>query len=399
MRHRGVWLVPIMLAVVPVLLGRPRASSRPPAAAAEAQLERRILDQEIEWFRARVRRDPTGALDLVQLGARLMRRARASGQPADYAAAERAARAAIRNQPRHSAAGWQLLVGALMSQHRFTDALVAADSLATKEPESASALAVEAEVLLELGRYEEADRLFRSLWIRRFEPGVAVRVSRWLEVRGRLAEARDLLQATRDRMSAALLPRDQRAWFALREGELALKAGAAGEAARQYRRGLDESPDDGRLLAAMARLALDQGDLRAAIAWGDSALATRLDPVTLGTLAEAWDRAGNASKAGEYEAAIEATGGLSLPGFDRRHALALLDRGERIGEVASAAERELRSRRDIGTLDLVAWARFRSGRVEAAARAIEEAVRWNPTDRVLERHRAAIVAALAGRTR
>src|SRR6185312_4341742 len=172
------------------------------------------------------------------------------------------------------------------SQHRFGEALGAADTLLAIEPESPSAEAVRAEVLLELGRYGEADRSFRSLWLRRFDPGVAVRVARWLEVHGRLAEARDLLRASRDRLSRALLPRDQRAWFALRQGELAAKAGADGEALRQFRRGLEEAPGDGRLLAAMARLELDRGNPRAAIAWGDSAIAIRLDGVTLGTLGE-----------------------------------------------------------------------------------------------------------------
>jgi len=324
-----------------------------------------------------------------------MRRARATGQPADYAEAERAARTAIRNQPRHGAAGWQLLGSALMSQHRFEEALAAADSLVALEPENPSALAVRAEVLLELGRYSDADRSFRSLWLRRFDPGVALRVARWLEVRGRLAEARDLLRAARGRLSASLLPRDQRAWFRLRQGELAAKVGADDEAERQYRQGLAESPDDGRLLAALARLELDRGHLRAAIVWGDSAIAVRLDGVTLGTLAEAWWQVGDSARARDYDAAIDASGGLSIPGFDRRHALALLDRGERVADVASAAERELRNRRDVGTLDLVAWSRFRLGRIPAAAAAIDEAVRWNPADRLLLRHRAAIHAGIA----
>jgi tetratricopeptide (TPR) repeat protein len=392
MRRAVLWLVPMTLAVAPALGWRPPAVSRSDALA-EAAVERRILDQEIDWFRARVRRDPSGGLDRIQLGARLMRRARATAEPGDYAEAERQGRAAVRNQPRHNAGGWQLLAAALMSQHRFDDALGAADSLSRVDPESALALAIRGEVLLELGRYPEADRIFASLWVRRFEPGVAVRAVRWLEVHGRLAEARDLLLASRERIAASQLPRDQQAWFALRLGELAARAGAIREARRQLRRGLEESPSEGRLLGAMARLELNGGDPRAAIAWGDSAIAARVDPVTLGTLADAWARIGNPAKAAEYEAAIEATGGLAMAGFDRRHALALLDRGERVAAVTVAAERELATRRDTGTLDLVAWARFKSGRIADARSAIEEAIRWNPTDPVLRRHRAAIALA------
>src|SRR5258706_6412604 len=116
MRPGVRWLFPIMLAVVPMVVGRPRAP-RPDRDG--ATIERQILDREIEWFRGRIERDPSGGLDYIQLGTRLMRRARESGQPADYADAAAAARAAIGNQPRHSAGGWQLLVAPLMNQHRF----------------------------------------------------------------------------------------------------------------------------------------------------------------------------------------------------------------------------------------------------------------------------------------
>src|SRR5262249_46404810 len=56
---------------------------------------------------------------------------------------------------------------------------------------------------------------------------------------------------------------EQLAWFDLRLGELALRFGALGEARRRLDHGLALAPDQWRLLAARARLALTSGDVAA----------------------------------------------------------------------------------------------------------------------------------------
>jgi tetratricopeptide (TPR) repeat protein len=68
----------------------------------------------------------------------------------------------------------------------------------------------------------------------------------------------------------------------------------------------------------------------------------------------------------------------------------LAGRGRRLDDAIDLARREATVRNDIFTLDALAWALFRSGRVTEAAAAIEQALRLGTRDRVIRYHAAAI---------
>lgn len=365
-----------------------------PAAAAALAAERLVRDEDIRFFSGRVERDPTGSLDLVRLGALLLQRARDSGNEVDWSAAEAAARRSFRNRARDNAPALQLLAGALLGQHRFREARSVALTLLEQDRDGAVPIAVLGEIQLELGAYAEADSLFRRLTAQRFTLRVAPRYARWLEIRGRAAEARRLLEwaaAEADRGDAT--PLEQRAWYQLRLGELALRFGAHREAARRLDQGLALVPDDWRLLSARARLALSTRAYGRAIALGDSSLGRHLDPATLATVGDAWAARGDTAKAEEYFRALEASTQGPAGGFHRAWYLALLDHGRRVPEVLEAVTRELAVRQDVYGHDVHAWALFKAGRNEEARRAMSRALAWGTEDPQLRIHARAIEAA------
>jgi tetratricopeptide (TPR) repeat protein len=357
--------------------------------------ERLIRDQDILFFQRRIERDPTGALDLIRLGSLYLQRFAESGQEADLASAEAAARSSLANRAQRNEAAWQLLAAALIGQHRFIEARAAAEQLVALDAESGLFRAILGEVLLELGEYERADSLFRPLLPRRYEAALAPRYARWLELRGKIGEARLLLEAARDVafQQADAIPVQQIAWYELRLGELALRHNALGEARRRLDRGLALAPDDWRLLAARARLALATKDPRLAVALGDSSLARHLDPGTLAAVGDAWLAQGDTTAAEGYYRAMEAATQAPRGGFHRGWYLALLDRGRRIPEVLAAVQADLATRKDVYGYDLLAWALFKSGRLPEARHAMAAALAWRTEDPQLQAHAAAIEAA------
>ena len=357
--------------------------------------DRLIRDQNISFYQARIARDPGGAIDLVRAGALYLQRYRESGDEADLVSAEAAARRSLRNREDRNEAAWQLLQSALMGQHRFVEASMAAVRLLECDPGNALFQATLGESWLELGRYAGADSVFHRLRPRRYEPAVAPRYARWLELRGHAAEARELLEVARDEAARQDESADPQriAWYELRLGELALRFGAHAEARRRLQLGLELVPDDWRLLAARARLALAEGNLREAVEFGDASLTRHLDPATLAAVGDAWRGMGDSATAREYYRAMEASTQAPRGGFHRAWYLALLDHDLRVPEILAAVRRDLETRQDVYGYDLLAWALYKSGRVGEARMAVLRALAWGTEDPELHRRAATIEAA------
>jgi tetratricopeptide (TPR) repeat protein len=365
-----------------------RVDSFPPPSVS------RIRDQDVLFYQSRVARDPSGAIDLVKLGALQLDRFRATGDEADLAAAEAAARRSLRNRAERNGAAWQLLAAALLGQHRFSEARTAAEQLVSLDPDAAAAQAILGEVELELGEYARADRVFGRLTPQRYSPAVAPRYARWLELRGHAGEARSLLEWSRDRAAQRdPVASEQLAWFELRLGDMALRFGAFAEARRHLEAGLSADPGNWRLLATRARLALATADYATAIALGDSSLARHLDPGTLALVGDAWQAQGDPRQAAEYYRAMEAATAAPSGGFHRVWYLALLDHDRRVPEVLAAVARDLESRRDVYGYDLLAWALYKSHRSAEAKRAMTRALAWGTEDPVIHAHARAIAGA------
>lgn len=363
----------------------------PPRALAEAE----IRDRDIVFYRARVERDPYGATDRAQLARLYLQRARERGDHADLVRAEEIARRSLRLRRARNGAAFAVLASSLLAQHRFVEALEVAERLVTLDSTSVGAHAMLGEIQLELGRYDAAARSFGTVATRRADPAVAPRYARWEELRGRPENARRLLRLARDavrRLHAT--PAEQLAWFQLRLGDLAMRHGRLNEAARELEGGLAASPDDYRLLGAMARLELIRGRPDRAIAYGERAIARVLDPAALGTLHDAHVAAGDRASAEQYSRAM-AVAVLSQPGpLHRAWSMFLLEHGRELNTVLARAEEEIAARRDLYGWDLLAWALFHAGRHAEAREAMTQALALGTRDASLHYHAGMIALSL-----
>jgi tetratricopeptide (TPR) repeat protein len=250
------------------------------------------------------------------------------------------------------------------------------------------------EILLELGRYDEAAAIFRTLEDQTSRLPVAARLARWYELTGRLGHARNVMRyALRRVVDEDRVGREQEAWFHLRLGEIELKMGAVERAESLFVSGLRRFPGDYRLLGGLATAAARRQDWPAAIDAGERAIAIQLDPVVLGVLSEAYAALGDWMQSASYARAMRASA-LSQPGpIHRAWGLFLLDHGDDAQAVLERARRELATRRDVYGYDLVAWALHALGRDARAWAFMERALAQGTEDALLFHHAAEIARA------
>jgi tetratricopeptide (TPR) repeat protein len=375
----------------------PRVVTTAPAATRLSESE--VLDLDIEFYNQRADRDPTGATDLARLGGLYLQRSRGTGDPSDALRAEAAARRSIRNRDSRNDAAAQVLSASLLAQHRFDEALAIARMLRDRNPDVPSLRAAVGEIQMELGQYDSARVSFDSFGGSAHDLSVAPRLARWAEIEGRTGEARWLMRtALRTALATPNLPREQVAWFWLRNGDLDLRSGKYARADSEYRAGLAAHPGDYRLLAATARLAAARHAWRDAITAGEQAIATSLDPATLGVLSDAYAATGDRAKSGEYARALDVAVVKQPGAYHRAWSLFLLDHHRHVAGVYHKVLVELRTRRDIYGYDLLAWALHAQGRDVEAKAAMAHALAQGTRDAQLFCHAAVIERALGDET-
>jgi tetratricopeptide (TPR) repeat protein len=339
-----------------------------------------LRQQDIAFFERRVTEDPYGGSDRARLAYLYLQRARETGDYEDFRRAEAVARASVEARGRRNAGGRLALASSLLAQHRFAEARAAAEELVQAEPESPSARALLAEIQMELGDYDGARGSFG--WLGRFEDdlSVAPRLARWEEVQGRTLQARNRLYAARTKASGrGDLPREQVAWFHLRVGDLELRNGRLRQAERAFREGLAVEPGDHRLYAGLARVEAARGRWRRVLAYGARA-GGRADLATLALMGDAHAALGDARKAEELFAAVEAGYAENPEPYARQWTQFRLDHRRAIPETLALLEDEARGRPDVLGADMLAWARYLSGDLRGAREASVRALRLGTRD-------------------
>ena len=363
-------------------------------ASTTASTEARVRDLDIAFFVRRATEDPWSSADRGRLAGLYLQRARETGAFTDLQRAESLAVRALGLRESRNDEVYSVLAAARLGLHDFTGALDAARTLVERDPGDPHRRAVLGEVLLELGRYEEAAVIFRALEPETSQLPVATRLARWYELTGRIGHARNVMRyALRRVEQEGHTTREQEGWYHLRLGEIELKMGAVERADSLFVRGLARFPDDYRLLGARARAAAWRRDWATAIDAGERAIAIHLDPATLGVVSEAYSALGDSSQAASYARAMRATA-LAQPGpIHRAWGLFLLDHGTEAETVLARARQELRTRRDVYGYDLVAWALHALGRDDEAWPHMTRALAQGTEDALLWRHAADIATA------
>jgi tetratricopeptide (TPR) repeat protein len=354
------------------------------AAAADARGDKAIAALQDDL---RARRSPAHAAE--HLGYRFVAQARLVNDPGYYTVAERAA-ACLETLKAGDPAALLLRGHVLHQMHRFTEAEAIARRLVTQR-EFPLDFGLLGDVLMEQGRLSEAAEAYQKMIDLKpfYQSYTRAAHLRWL--RGDLDGAIALMQSA----VKAASPRDPEsiAWAYSRLAAYQLQAGRLGDADAFADSALQYVADYSAALLLRGRVLIARRQDAAAVEV--LARAARLNPLPeyQWILADTLRRLRRDDEAAAVERELVRTGSTSDP---RTLSLVLATRRAEGGQALALARREIERRRDVFTLDSLAWALASSGQLDEAATLMTQALAEGTQDGRLFVH-AAVIAAAGGR--
>jgi pentatricopeptide repeat protein len=372
--------------------GSPASGTPSPAAVLEGVGRPAAgTDADIGRLQAAVR---SGAPLEAELAGAYLQKARETGDPSFYSRADGVLREALGRGPQDPD---ELTQAATLAsgRHDFREALRLAERARTLQPASVAAYPVLVDALVELGRYDAAERALQQMLDRKPSLAAYARVSYFRELHGDLAGAAEAMTLA---ASAGGAVGESSAFVQTLLGDLELARSREGAARRAYAAALAAMPGYVPALAGRARLAAARGDLAGAIA-GWRRVVTRLPlPEYAIALGEAELAAGRRAAARrDLELVNVQQRLLADAGVDTDVELALFEadhgdprRGVQLARQAWEAAPSVRS------ADAQGWALTRSGDASAGLRWARRALRLGSVDPTFRFH-AGMTAIAAGR--
>ena len=368
-----------------------------PLRVERAPYDPNAVHQTLEFYAKQTRADPKNALFAAALARQYLESFRETGDAADAVRAERAARASLAIRTHNNSDAFFQLSRALLAQHRFSEALIAARKAAIS---NANGLRQCADIEFEIGDYAGAARDLKKAAPRDETPDPAYLAlrSRWSELHGKSDEQLALLhQAVQGADADANLSPQSVAWFHERLGRALFMTAHVDEAEKSYLAALKVFPRDYRTMAALQHLHAARGDWKRSIEWGERAAHIVPAPETFALLGDAHQALGQPEKARAQWKLVEQIAQLSRAQgavYDRQRALFYADHNRNLPEAVKLARGELRLRRDIYAFDTLAWTLFKAGRVDEAWANSRRALAFGTRDASLYFHAGTIAAAL-----
>ncbi|MEU1182031.1 tetratricopeptide repeat protein [Streptomyces sp. NPDC005820] len=332
------------------------------AAVSPGLLASGNLDAAIAALQTHLRAQPKDFGSWATLGLAYVEQARTKGDPSRYPQAEQALKRSLSLKADNDAAlaGRAALAAA---RHDFAGALKYADQALAQNPYSERALCSRIDALVELGRYDDAEKAVNLADQRR--PGVPVftRYAYVHELRGDVTAARRVLERA---LAASTTPGDL-SYVAAQLGQLAWNQGQYEEALTYYARAL--AADDTYLpaLEGRARAQAASGQRAEAIKGLETVVARYPLPgplVALGELYEARGAQGDEEKAQNQYALVDAWTAIARANgvnVDLDTALAAADHGDRATALRAARD-DWSRRHTVHTADALAWALHVNGK-------------------------------------
>ncbi|MEQ1823525.1 MAG: tetratricopeptide repeat protein [Fimbriimonadaceae bacterium] len=331
-------------------------------------------DQLIAFNEERVKNDPQGAIGLAMLSEAYLAKARERDDTKSAIKAEAAARRSLTARRKNNSRAATRLAQSLLEQHRFAEGLEAAKLAVSLEPDSPGPLRLKADILLELGRYEEFKQMLAQLPAED-EPSTAAMMARWCLVNGENDRAVALMRgATQKVAQIESLPPQTASWFFTKSGDVLVRTGEPVQAAKQYHEALRRFPKDYRAIAGLARAHAELGEWVDSIKWGESTLEIAKMTNVMGLLVDAYAKTNQIEKSKAMMARIDQENAESRKGMgaahgeavakkhghthDRLYAMYLADQLKDLRLAHHIAEEDLQNRQDIYAYDAFAWTTY-----------------------------------------
>jgi tetratricopeptide (TPR) repeat protein len=340
---------------------------------------------------------PEDGRAVVQLAGALVRLQRVNNDGRAVITAEQHLRAFLTRTPDHYEAQ-RMLAAVLLSQHRFREAVAQADRVRARDPRDAWNYGAMGDGYLELGDYDRAFDAFDRMGQLQPGPPAYARVAYGLELKGDVDGALDQMR----KAAEGTTPNDpeSQAWHFSQVASLLLEKGRLGDAKREFEHAAATFPNHPHAISGLAKIKIVEGDLAGARQMLQEQLARVPTPDLAATIGDLSRALGETEQAERYFAIaeqIERAGWGN--GVRQPQALArfFAERDRSLEEAVRLAEEAVTMRTDIFTMDALAWAYFKVGRLAEARHASESARRTGSRDACLLYHAAAILAAAGDR--
>jgi tetratricopeptide (TPR) repeat protein len=282
----------------------------------------------------------------------------------------------------------------LLTFHRFAEARTEAERGKKLRPDDHDLYGALTDAYVELGEYGLAIEAAQTMVDLRPDSASYSRVS---YLRSLTGDTEGAIQAMDVAVKAAD-PRDLEgvAWYRVQFGEALANAGRAAEAESQYNRALMTFPGHHLALAAKARARLAAGDRDAALTIYNEQQSKQPSADVALALGDLYALLGSSAEANRnYELFEQLEQKNVETEKSARHLVSYwLDHDRNLAEALVQARLEREQRKDIFTCDLLAWALFKTGQLDEARKASDEALRLGTKDARINYHAAMIHNAL-----
>jgi tetratricopeptide (TPR) repeat protein len=350
------------------------------------------VDATITNLQERLRAGDESPLDLSELGAAYLQKARQTADPAYYELADKALTRALAIDSAHLPA----LLGAgelALARHDFAGGLAWGQRALVVSEVNATALGVVGDAYVGLGHYGKAFGTYQKMVDSRPDLSSYTRVSYARELSGDVPGAIDAMR--RAGVAGAAVPENQ-AWTNSQLGDLHFAFGSPNQAALQYRAALDVSPEFTPALAGLARVDAARGLVARAIARFERVVERMPLPQYVILLGDLYAKQGRMAVAEEQYDLVRAQSDLYeangvLP--DVEMTLFFADQGRDPRRALALARSQYRERKSIQVADALAWSLYRRGHVAAARSMFDSALKLGTRDALMHFHAGMIAIA------
>jgi tetratricopeptide (TPR) repeat protein len=386
----------VILGAALALLPAVHLAAQMPGMAATATMS--PAAQRIEQARRAIARDDKRAEPWNDLALALARRARETADTQYYkeawTATERSLAIEAGNLEAKKIQTWILL-----GQHEFQKAADAAEALNKLVPDDVLIYGFLSDAYVELGKYEEAEKA--AQWMLDLRPGNVPGLTRGAYLRelfGDHTGAVEFMDTAYRRTSDDEV--EDRAWILTQIAHLSLLTCRTEAAETMLQEALRLFPEYHYALARLAETRLQQGKTGEALDLRRRYYAAAPHPENLFELGLALERGGESVEAKETFARFEEAARKEMDGWDNANIELIYyytDVANRPDEALALAKKEAARKRDVRTLEALAWAEHKSGQSAAALPTVERALSVGVRHPVTF-YRAGAIAAAAGNT-
>ena len=405
---KNIVLLSVTVAVVAVALWmyadrtsikNPVLDLRPRGGNANGSAEYLNAQKAVQYYRDEIRRTPDVVKNYVELAQIFLQESRVTANHHEYVPkAQYLLREALSRDPNNFEA---LVTNASLSMtlHRFAEARELAQKGLSINPYNASCYNTLVDALVELGEYDQAVMACDKLMSIHPDLRGYARVSYLRELHGDLDGAIDAMKMAAD---AGMPGQEQRAWTLYNLANLFLHEGKLDTAEFIYRGILEERPHYAYALSGLAQVRMAQRRHDEAIQLFNEALETTPEHIFMEELSDLYQSVGQDDNAGKIaKLVLQSFEQHNKDGWntDREYALFCASHNIDLPEALQRARKEYDRRpKNIDALQTYAWLLYKNGHAGDAISYIEDAMRLNTKNALLE-YRAGLIHKAADRPR